>query len=140
MEMTPINTSSLLKIQSQIVALQKRASQLRTKQYKNALKKVVSLIKEFGITINEVKEATTDPSQRARPGKMAKKTGRPAKRAAKRTSGNTSRKVKSPKGSRRPAPVKYKGPSGETWSGRGKQPVWLRTQIDSGRKLEDFKV
>ena len=30
--------------------------------------------------------------------------------------------------------------SGNTWSGRGLQPRWLKAAIASGRKLEDFAV
>ena len=35
---------------------------------------------------------------------------------------------------------KYRGPNGETWAGRGAQPVWLRELIKKGRKLESFSV
>jgi DNA-binding protein H-NS len=28
----------------------------------------------------------------------------------------------------------------ETWSGRGKQPRWLVAALDSGQKLENFKI
>ena len=37
---------------------------------------------------------------------------------------------------------KYYNPSapGETWSGRGKQPRWLVTALQSGRRLEDFRI
>lgn len=28
----------------------------------------------------------------------------------------------------------------ETWSGRGKQPRWLVAALQSGRKLEDFRI
>ena len=38
------------------------------------------------------------------------------------------------------APVKYRGPNGETWAGRGMKPVWLREQLEKGRMLEDFAV
>lgn len=30
--------------------------------------------------------------------------------------------------------------SGETWSGRGLQPKWLKAALASGRKLSDFAV
>ena len=36
--------------------------------------------------------------------------------------------------------VKYRDRSGNTWAGRGAQPVWLREQLKSGAKLEDFAV
>ena len=35
-------------------------------------------------------------------------------------------------------PVKYRGPHGETWSGRGKLPNWLKLEIAKGAKREDF--
>jgi len=33
--------------------------------------------------------------------------------------------------------VKYRDRSGNTWAGRGAQPVWLRAQLKAGAKLED---
>ena len=40
----------------------------------------------------------------------------------------------------RKAPVKYRDRSGNTWAGRGAQPVWLREKLKAGAKLEDFAV
>lgn len=37
--------------------------------------------------------------------------------------------------------AKYRHPeTGETWSGRGLQPKWLKAAIDDGAALADFKV
>lgn len=37
--------------------------------------------------------------------------------------------------------AKFRNPAtGDTWSGRGLKPNWLRAAIDAGRKLEDFAV
>ena len=36
--------------------------------------------------------------------------------------------------------VKYRDKSGNTWAGRGAQPVWLREKLKAGAKLEDFAV
>jgi DNA-binding protein H-NS len=46
---------------------------------------------------------------------------------------------------RRPYPKvfpKYRNPKNrtETWAGRGKQPRWLVAQLQSGKKLEDFRI
>jgi len=38
------------------------------------------------------------------------------------------------------APIKYRDRSGNTWAGRGAQPVWLREKLKGGAKLEDFAV
>jgi DNA-binding protein H-NS len=37
---------------------------------------------------------------------------------------------------------KYRNPERpkETWAGRGKQPNWLKAQLRSGKKLDDFKI
>mgnify|MGYP000099710663 CR=1 FL=1 len=37
-------------------------------------------------------------------------------------------------------PVKYRGPNGETWSGRGRQPNWLTALVEAGHTLEEFLV
>ena len=36
--------------------------------------------------------------------------------------------------------VKYRDKSGNTWAGRGAQPIWLRDKLKAGAKLEDFAV
>lgn len=46
---------------------------------------------------------------------------------------------------RRPYPKvlpKYRNPKNpsETWAGRGKQPRWLRAQLRSGKKLDEFRI
>ena len=40
----------------------------------------------------------------------------------------------------RKVPPKYRGPSGETWAGRGAKPRWLVAAIKRGKKLEDFLI
>ena len=40
----------------------------------------------------------------------------------------------------RRVPPKYRGPSGETWAGRGAKPRWLVAAIKGGKKLEDFLI
>jgi len=38
------------------------------------------------------------------------------------------------------APVKYRGPNGETWSGRGLMPRWLAALVAQGQNKESFAV
>jgi len=40
----------------------------------------------------------------------------------------------------RKVPPKYRGPSGETWAGRGARPLWLVAAIKGGKKLDDFLI
>jgi len=35
---------------------------------------------------------------------------------------------------------KYRGPSGETWAGRGAKPRWLVAAMKGGKKLDDFLI
>ena len=37
-------------------------------------------------------------------------------------------------------PPRYRGPSGETWAGRGARPRWLVAAIHRGKKLDDFLI
>ena len=37
-------------------------------------------------------------------------------------------------------PPKYRGPSGESWAGRGVKPRWLVAAIKNGKKLDDFLI
>ncbi|MFC3338598.1 H-NS family nucleoid-associated regulatory protein [Paracandidimonas soli] len=36
--------------------------------------------------------------------------------------------------------VKYRGPNGEEWSGRGRSPVWMKEALEQGKSKEDFAV
>lgn len=50
------------------------------------------------------------------------------------------RKPKEDTGTRASPPVKYRGPNGETWTGRGRQPNWLGAMEDQGRHRNEFLV
>lgn len=49
-------------------------------------------------------------------------------------------KASSRKGAK--VPIKYRNPDNklETWTGRGVKPKWLKTLIEQGRQLDDFRV
>ena len=36
--------------------------------------------------------------------------------------------------------AKYRGPNGETWSGRGQAPKWLAALVAQGRKRDEFLI
>jgi DNA-binding protein H-NS len=40
----------------------------------------------------------------------------------------------------RKVPPKYRGPSGETWAGRGARPRWLVAAVKGGKKLDDYLI
>ena len=44
-------------------------------------------------------------------------------------------------GRRRKVAPKYRNPkTGDTWAGRGAQPVWMREAIKAGKKPDDFLI
>jgi DNA-binding protein H-NS len=40
----------------------------------------------------------------------------------------------------KPAAAKFKGPNGESWSGRGLTPRWLAALVAQGRTKEEFAI
>jgi DNA-binding protein H-NS len=62
--------------------------------------------------------------------------GRPSETPSR--GGKAARKAHPRKGKK--VPVKYRDANGNTWAGRGAQPVWLREALKGGAKLEDFAV
>ncbi len=42
--------------------------------------------------------------------------------------------------SSKPAAAKFRGPNGETWSGRGLMPRWLSALVAQGKTREDFAI
>jgi DNA-binding protein H-NS len=45
-----------------------------------------------------------------------------------------------PRKSKPPVSVKYRSPDGETWSGRGHAPLWMRQLELQGHKRDEFAV
>jgi DNA-binding protein H-NS len=130
---------SLVDIQSEIESLTAQASQLRAKDFDRTLKDIVATMRAFGITVAQVRDALQSAS------KSRGKVGRP--KAAKGKPGRKPKAAaakKAPKGkaggARKPAPIKFRGPNGEAWSGRGKLPKWLKAATNAGQSMEAFRV
>lgn len=48
--------------------------------------------------------------------------------------------VAAPSKTRKPVEAKYRGPKGETWTGRGRTPGWLAALEAAGQKRESFLI
>lgn len=55
-------------------------------------------------------------------------------------SGKSSKASKALKGQRAPAKYRHPDDSTQQWSGRGRQPAWVKAWISSGKNLEETKV
>lgn len=118
--------STYQEILSQIESLKKEAEKQRREEVSEAIKAIKKQIAIFGITAEDLQLSTPDSNKSARKGK---KTSNATKGSARR-GGGTRRKV----------PPKYRDSSGNTWSGRGKQPKWLLAALASGVDLEALRI
>ena len=112
--------SNLVDIQSQIEKLQKQASQIKAKEFHKTVREIREKMHAFGITIKDLQSA-----------KKVKSNASPAKKSAKPAS-------KRPAGAT--VAAKYRGPDGQTWTGRGLSPRWMKALMEQGRSKEEFLI
>jgi DNA-binding protein H-NS len=104
-------SASLKSIQAQIAALEARAEKLENAD-KPGIKQLKAVISKFKLSPADVKSALN---------------GRKGKRSA-----MAGRKVK----------PKFRNPANkaETWTGRGRSPLWMVAALKSGKKRDDFLI
>lgn len=121
--------SNLLDIQSQIEKLQKQASDIRAKEFDKTVRDILAQMQAFGITLKDLQQAMgkagAGKGRRAAGGKTAARKPAAGKRSA--AAGST-------------VAAKYRGPNGETWSGRGLMPKWLAALVAQGRTKQEFAI
>lgn len=121
--------SNLIDIQGQIEKLQKQASEIRAREFDNTIQEILAKMQAYGIT---VKDLQVHKGRRLKV-KEKIKTGAPVRRVQRVTSSNA-------KKNSRPVAAKYRGPNGETWSGRGLMPRWLSALVAQGKSKESFAI
>ncbi|MBT2322749.1 H-NS histone family protein [Variovorax paradoxus] len=102
-------TQSYKQIQKQIEALQRQAEKLKNQEVDGVVARIKEAIAHYGLTAQQLGFG---------PGAGVAKAK--AKKAARATS------------------AKYSDGSGNSWSGRGPRPHWLRDALKAGRALEEF--
>lgn len=116
--------TDLINIQGQIEKLQKQASDIRAKEFDKTVQEILITMQAFGIT-------TKDLSAASARGSKAKGRGAPSgKKSRTKPSAASGTKV----------PAKFRGPNGETWSGRGLMPRWMSALVAQGRQKDEFAV
>lgn len=109
------------KIEKEISKLQKKAEALQTKRRKPVIASIVSSMREYNITPEEVAAAFNGTAKASR--------------------ATSSRKTAAPAAAKRQVAPKYRHPqTGETWSGRGKAPRWLAAEESAGNSRETFLI
>jgi DNA-binding protein H-NS len=121
-------TKSLQSLNAEIARLQHQAELLRAREKKPVLAAIAKAVHHYEITLQELREAVGAAFKAGR-ASLKKSAGARGPRAA--VHPLTGRKVA----------AKYKHPkTGQTWSGRGSTPVWIREAETSGVKRETFVI
>jgi DNA-binding protein H-NS len=107
--MAKSKASQISAIQKQIAALQQKQKALMSKNSTKVLNQIVSLATKNGISATDIAAAL--------------KSQKPAKKS-----------IPAKKGTRAAVAPKYRNPANaaETWSGRGKAPLWVKALMDAG--------
>ncbi len=120
--------SNLIDIQSQIEKLTKQASEIKAREFDKTVQEILAKMAAFGITLKDLKPGKAGNSGRR---KLVKASGLTSKKATVKPRSKAAGAV---------VAAKFKGPDGESWSGRGLMPRWLTALVASGRSKEEFAV
>lgn len=122
-----ISSLSAKELESLISQAKKRKTTLNKRKPLAAVRKKIStLLVTEGYTLEELFGSAAPATRGPKPGKAAKAA--PAAPKARKPLGKVAPKYRNPAN------------TGETWTGRGKQPRWLAAYTASGKKLEDFLI
>lgn len=119
--------ADLLVIQSQIEKLQKQASEIKAREFEGTLRDIIAKMNAFGITVADIQGALGKARKSAISKSRVNATVKPARGQYTKKLGIT-------------VAPKYRGPSGETWSGRGLMPRWLSALVAQGEAKEKFAI
>ena len=114
--------SNLMDIQGQIEKLQKQAAEIKAKEFDKTVQEILAKMQAFGITAKDLEAG----KRRGAKGKPKAVAGKRSATAGKKSGG--------------PVAAKFRGPQGETWSGRGLMPRWLSALVAQGQPKENFAI
>lgn len=115
-----LDALSVSELEKLIKQAQKKLEKKRMDAVKNAQAEIGKIAKDLGVSVEELLQENSNRTKAAR-----KTTRKKTKTAV-----------------RKPAKIKYRNPadSSQTWTGRGKRPIWLRDALENGATLESFEV
>lgn len=106
-------TQSYKQIQKQIEALQRQAEKLRKQEVDGVVARIRVAITHYGLTADQLGLGSTTNSLKV---KTKSKAGKATPQRS----------------------AKYSDGQGNSWSGIGKRPYWLRDALNAGRTLDEF--
>lgn len=137
-------------IRQQIAKLQEREKSLLQKEAIGVVARIKEAVAHYGITPEQIfgaSEAAKPAAKRvvtkqaATKRVVVKKAGGARKSAAKVEGAAAAGSTRGPSPAKgiKVAP-KFSDGAGNSWTGRGSQPRWLRAAIEGGKSLQDFAV
>lgn len=102
--------STLIEIQNQIAELQKQAAAIKDAEVSAAVRDIKIIMDAHGITLAQLQGQ------------------------------GIAKDRKTSTGPKTPVTVKFRGPNGETWTGRGLMPRWLKDRVATGESRDSFAV
>lgn len=103
--------STLNELLAERAEIERKIAQLQSEERSGAIAKVRALMADFGLSMVDL--------------------GTRAAAAPRSSSSSSTKKVA----------AKYRNTAtGESWSGRGLQPKWLKAALGGGRSIEEFKL
>ena len=103
--------ATYLELKAQAEKLLEKAEEQRKKEIEDVVADLKKKIEDYGITASDLGFTVATT------------------RKARKTKTGTSNTV-----------AKYQNEKGETWSGMGRMPKWLKEAIDAGKTREDFEI
>lgn len=120
--------STYAQIQRQIARLQAKAKAIenaKSAKKSKDVQKVRQLMDKLGITMADLGAGAIAGRAAAGKGKSAQKPA--AKKPGRKAT------------AKKPVPIRYRDPeTNDTWTGRGRPPVWLAKRIEQGKRREDY--
>ena len=124
--------SSLIEIQNQIEKLTKQASEIKAREFDKTVQDILAKMNAFGIGLKDL--------QSAKSSKAAKRKVRKPVASLSLKAGPKAKSKGKSKNAHAVVPAKFRGPNGESWSGRGLMPRWLSALVAQGKSREDFAI
>lgn len=137
-----VNMSELTKTLLNIRSLRAFARELTFEQLEEALEKLTVVVEERRSAADEEKAALAEREAKlAEYAQMIAKDGIDVEDLISALSGETKTKTRK-KREPRPAKYKYVDTNGEekTWTGQGRTPSTIQSQLDAGKPLDDFLI
>lgn len=127
-------------IREQIAVLKAQEQKLLAREVDGVVSRIREAIAHYGLTSDQLFGAGKAPAGRVSPRSKAKagpsvQDGEETQPAGRSASNKRSDKLKGVK-----IAPKYKDKQGNTWTGRGNQPRWLRAALETGKTLEEFTI